>query len=244
MFIKSIYTCVVISTLLAVPFVSAQEQDQEQVQEQVQVQDDLVNQTANVTIGLVKTNYKLEAPGVLQEIKSDTAKIRGTYSKLIGPRYVAFSALHLYQVTIANNATGAQDNELMGGVEAGVRYFINSRWSATLSGELQRLVHFQIANNILSGGGHWSPTINAAAYFQALSRTNYSLIPSLKVSILAGTGEADWGTAYVIGANYNYYLPLARVTAALAYESRSQKYKTVDLRESGPVFSLGAGYSF
>lgn len=231
MFIKSIHTRVVVISALVLFQVNARSED-------------LVNQTASVSLAYVKTEYKLSASNVDQTIDSDTLKLKGAYSRLLNLKYVLFSTAQLYKVTIADSATSSEKNELMGGLEAGVRYLINPRFSATLSGELQRLVYFKANSTTVSGGGHWSPTISAAGFYQAISRERFSIIPSLKTSLILGMGDSKTGIAYLVNATYNHYLPELRLSASLGYESRTQKYNDLKLTESGPQLTFGVGKSF
>lgn len=210
----------------------------------VHAEEDLINQTASVNLSYVRTEYELSAPNVAQTIEADTLKLKAAYSRLLNLKYVMFSTLHLYQVTIADSVTKSEKNELMGGLEGGVRYLINPRFSATLSGELQRLVYFKSTRTLVSGGGHWSPTVSAAGFYQAISREHFSIIPSIKASVILGTGESKMGTAYLVNATYNHYLPELRLSASLGYESRTQKYNDLKLTESGPQFTFGVGKSF
>lgn len=226
---KSLFAII---TLLGCSFLSAH------------AEEELVNQTASVNLGFVKTEYKLSSSAVDQTIKSDTVKLKAAYSRLLNLKYVLFSTAQLYKVTIADSVTSTQKNELMGGAEAGVRYLINSRFSATLSGELQRQVYFKSNGALVSGGGHWTPIISAAGFYQAISREHYSLIPSLKTSLLFGMGDSKMGTAYLVNATYNYYLPVIRLSASLGYESRTQKYNDLKLTESGPQVTIGVGKTF
>lgn len=206
--------------------------------------EELINQTASASLSFVKTEYKLSSSAVDQTIKSDSVKFKAAYSRLLNLKYVLFSTLQIYQVTIADSVTSTQKNEMMGGVEGGVRYLINSRFSATLSGELQRQVYFKSTGSLVSGGGHWSPVVSLGGFYQAISREHYSIIPSLKTSLLFGLGDAKMGTAYLVNATYNHYLPAIRLSASLGYESRTQKYNEVKLTESGPQITIGVGKSF
>lgn len=194
---------------------------------------------------LAQGKYDITGPGLSYNLNSDYAsRFKFSYLRRLNEKLVLFGTFSTYEITVLNSADGSSRKNKMGGYEAGARYYITPRWSATLSLENRKEIFFEQVGGVLNGIVDWTPRFSAGAYFKAFEKDQLTIVPSAKLSYVLGSGDKKSGLGYQLNSNFNYFFPIARASFGVGYESRTQKYKEIELTESGLQFSLGAGYSF
>lgn len=189
--------------------------------------------------------YDISGPGINYKFDSDYApRFKFSYLRRLNDKFLLFGSFSTYEITVLNTTDNSNRKSKMGGYELGTRYYINPRWSATLTIESKKEIFFEDSGELINGVVAWTQRVNAGVYLKAFESGDFTIVPSLKTAFIFGSGDKKSGTNFLAANNFNYFLPKFRTSLGLGFESRSQQYKTVKLTESGLQFSLGLGYSF